>query len=135
MPCLPIPDVLAFNTMRTLYRFVSLLLLLWLPITLASAGGLRACPAHQLCNAVSKHHHHAANTDISSVSTGSDCHHAASHNDSNCTHCLLCHIPASLPHTLTLAQPHLVMQITASYFPDHYHSIAIPPADRPPLFC
>lgn len=117
--------------MSTLNRVVTLLLLLWLPITLATAGGSRACPSHQINVTVTEPCHEPVSELASDKALSSHPHD--SHGNGSCMSCVVCHIPASLPQTLIVNHPNPVMQRVFWWSHNHYRSIPLLPADRPPL--
>lgn len=117
--------------MSTLNRVVTLLLLMWLPITLATAGGLRACPSHRINVTVTEHCHEQV-SEIAAAKVLSS-HQHDNHSNNSCMSCVVCHISASLPLMLTVNHPNPVMKLVSLWPHNHYRSISLLPADRPPL--
>lgn len=117
--------------MNTLNRLVTLLLLLWLPITLATAGGLRACPSHRINVTVAKHCHEQVSETAAANALSS--HQHDNHGTGSCMSCVVCHISASMPQTLTVNQPNPIVKRVSLWPHNHYSSISLLPADRPPL--
>jgi hypothetical protein len=117
--------------MSILNRVVTLLLLIWLPITLATAGGLRTCPSHHMNVSVAEHCHEQV-FEIAADKALSN-HQHDNHSNNSCMSCVVCHISASMPQTLTVNQPNPIVKRVSLWPHNHYRSISLLPADRPPL--